>query len=287
MIKGYLDLNNDEKLEIINFIKLVEDKSIELDEVEKRFNAKINGYGKGSLFYFEDNKVIGRIEAVLEVCKELGTAYVHHLQLINKGINKKRVIEELVKEVISVINKYNPEAIFLKIDKEYISIFSELGYDHDYPIAVMYLDDREIKENTLELIALNNDNKEKYLEVINNSFSDMPHGTYHYMCDIDEYINKANNSNQYFMVSKNECIIGFINIEIKDNIGMFDIGLVKESRGKGYGKELLETAIDFLNHESVENIELIVVKKNTRAYNMYTNRGFKEKSILNYWAQIS
>lgn len=67
---------------------------------------------------------------------------------------------------------------------------------------------------------------------------------------------------------------------------MFDIRLFSEYRGNWYGKELLETAINFLIKKSIENIELIVIEKNKLAYNMYAKREFKEKEVLNYWLEI-
>ena len=114
----------------------------------------------------------------------------------------------------------------------------------------------------------------------------MPHGTFCYLSDIEEYINKANDKNYFFMVKKDNDIIGFMNPEIREEKGIFDIGLCKKYRGKGYGKKLLETAIDFLSKKEVESIELIVIEKNTVAYNMYKKRGFKEKSVLSYWIEV-
>ncbi|MBX7410240.1 hypothetical protein [Clostridium chauvoei] len=36
---------------------------------------------------------------------------------------------------------------------------------------------------------------------------DMPHGTFCYLSDIEEYINKANDKNYFFMVKKDNDII--------------------------------------------------------------------------------
>lgn len=66
----------------------------------------------------------------------------------------------------------------------------------------------------------------------------------------------------------------------------FDLGLIKSARGKGYGKLLLETAISFLNSKKVKEISLIVITKNTLAYDMYKKRGFKESELVSYWFQL-
>lgn len=66
----------------------------------------------------------------------------------------------------------------------------------------------------------------------------------------------------------------------------FDIGLIKEYRGKGYGKKLLETAIQFLNEKQVEEICLTIIEKNNVAFEMYKKRGFKVYNKLSDWIEL-
>ena len=73
---------------------------------------------------------------------------------------------------------------------------------------------------------------------------------------------------------------------IKGKQGTFDIGLSSKFRGKGYGKRLLETAIDFLESKDIENVYLIVIETNKIAYKMYKKRGFKEDKVLSYWISL-
>ncbi|WP_077850030.1 hypothetical protein [Clostridium puniceum] len=54
----------------------------------------------------------------------------------------------------------------------------------------------------------------------------------------------------------------------------------------GYGKCLLEIAIDFLNRKNAFMINIIVIKNNSIAYSMYKRRSFKEKSIINHWRKV-
>jgi ribosomal protein S18 acetylase RimI-like enzyme len=150
----------------------------------------------------------------------------------------------------------------------------------------MYLEDTSKKENCLDLNPLSIDNKLEYLSIYNDSFSDMPHGSYIYIDEVEEYLIDSNKGNYYFMVSVNNINIGFMNCIIKNRQGLFDIGLCKAYRGKGYGKNLLETAIDFCNRKNVLKINLIVIEKNAIAYKMYEKRGFKEESIISYWIKV-
>lgn len=287
IIKGYLELNEIERNEVYKFANRNCDTQKSLEEIEEIFNKRINGYGEGSLFYFIDKKVVGKILVVLEVVEKLGTIYIYSMDVLENIEDKNQVVVNLINGALTVSKRYNPSSIFLSASNiELLKIFEELGYKHEYYSLTMHLEDKIVRGKTLDLLTLSNENKEKYLEVINKSFSYMPHGTYHYISDVEEYIKMANENNYFFMVAKDNDIVGFMNIEIEKDRGLFDIGLCKECRGKGYGKKILETAIDFLNKKSVENIELIVIKKNDRAYNMYKNRGFEEKSILGYWMEV-
>ena len=63
-------------------------------------------------------------------------------------------------------------------------------------------------------------------------------------------------------------------------------GTLKEYRGKGYGKKLLETAIQYLNEKQVEEICLTVIEQNDIAYKMYKKRGFKVYHKLSDWIEL-
>ena len=114
----------------------------------------------------------------------------------------------------------------------------------------------------------------------------MPHGTWLDDEGLNEYLNCEEENKYYFMVKEGNKIIGFMNSEIENDEGIFDIGLCKEYRNKGYGKRLLETAIYFLNSKKVENISLIVIEKNKVAYEMYKKRGFFKENIISYWIEL-
>ncbi|MBK1813838.1 GNAT family N-acetyltransferase [Clostridium sp. YIM B02505] len=62
---------------------------------------------------------------------------------------------------------------------------------------------------------------------------------------------ELDDNNCYFIAALNGQEIGFLLFEIEDGKAVFDLGLKKSFRGNGYGKMLLETAIDFLNKKKV------------------------------------
>ena len=84
--------------------------------------------------------------------------------------------------------------------------------------------------------------------------------SYYEMYDIENCLDNTS-ENPYYLVTDKGILIGCINIQIESNVGIFDIGLCKEYRGAGYGKRLLETAIDILNKAKVDDITLVVIEK--------------------------
>lgn len=287
MIKKYLNLNVVEKKLVRDFINRKEDNKKSLDEIDNMFNNKMYGYGKGSVFYFLDNKVVGKTNIVLEVVKELGTIYIHCLDVLEEVYNQEVIIKELLDYAIAIAKDYKPNEILLgERNKNRLKILEKFDLYSEYKSLRMYLEDRSKKEKCLDLIPLSTENKLEYLSFYNDSFSDMPHGSYICIDEVEEYIKNSNEENYYFLVSINGINIGFMNCTIQNRQGLFDIGLCKDYRGKGYGKCLLETAIDFLNRKNAVKINLIVIEKNAIAYCMYKKRGFKEESIINYWTKI-
>ncbi|MGL5329202.1 MAG: GNAT family N-acetyltransferase [Peptostreptococcaceae bacterium] len=286
-IKSYKDLNDSEKEKVHEFIKSKEnsiDSSERLDEI---LNVKIYDYGKGALFYFEDEKVVANICVVLEVAKKLGSTYIHNLKY-DKGIeNKLNKIEKLIEESKNISKSKGATNIRLGINSQEISDeeLSELNLSTQYRSLEMKLKDKNKRFESLDLKELNDENKERYIEIYNNSFSEMPHGTIIDEEYVNERLEKLKNSNFdfYFIVCDEDKEIGFIEVTIENDKGLFDIGLCKEYRGRGYGNRLLETAIQFLVNKEVEDISLIVIEQNNIAYNMYQNRGFEISKVIGHW----
>lgn len=287
MIKNYSMLDNEEKLLVCGFLSRYNDNRIDIHEVDNIFNKKIYGYGEGVLFYFHKERVIAKIGIVLEVVKELGTVYLHKFDICEDLKAKESIIKELIASAISVANNHGAVEILLgERNVERLKVLSDIGYSETYSALNMHLEQRDKIHRCLNLLPLSHDNKLEYLNLFNDAFSDMPHGSFAYIQDIEEYISRTDDGNYYFIVQSGINNIGFFNCKVENNEGCFDIGLCKQYRGRGYGNQLLETAIDFLNIKKVKSVKLIVIEKNTIAYNMYKKRGFKQESVLSYWIRL-
>lgn len=284
MIKDLLELNSNERILALEFIKNNENTDLSLSEIEKELKGKICNYGEGVLFYFHKDKVVGKVSVILEVVDKLKTIY------INKVIcpkNNKEILNKLIHNSLELANKYKANKVLLGIrDKDLLNLAQEIGLERSYSSFNMILNNREKENDVLDKIKLSKKNIKEYVDVYNKSFMDMPHGTYIEIEEAEGYLeNKNDNEDHFIIIDKGESI-GFFNTSIEGNKGFFDIGLIKEYRGKGYGKKLLETAIQYLNEKEVEEICLTVIEKNKIAYEMYKKRGFKVYNKLSDWIEI-
>lgn len=284
MIKSFLELNSDERILALEFIKNNENNDLSLDDIEKELKGKICNYGEGVLFYFLEEKMLGKVSVILEVVDKLKTIY------INKVIcpkDNKKVLKELINDSLVLANKYRANKVLLGIrNKDLLNLAESIGLKRSYSSFNMILTNREKENDVLDKINLSKENIDEYVDIYNKSFMDMPHGSYIEIKDAKGYLDNKNDNEEYFIVTDKGESIGFFNIIIEGNKGFFDIGLVKEYRGKGYGKRLLETAIQYLNEKKVEELCLTVIEKNSIAYEMYKKRGFRVYNKISDWIEI-
>ncbi|EEH98989.2 GNAT family N-acetyltransferase [Clostridium tertium] len=284
MIKNFLELNNDEKILALEFIKENENTDLSLSQIEKELTDKICNYSEGILFYFDENEVVGKVAVILEVVDKLETIYIN--KVVCPNYNKK-ILRELINNSLVFANKYNAKKVLLGIRSDnLLKLAQDIGLKRSYSSFNMVLSNREKVNDVLDKIRLSKENIEEYVDVYNKSFMDMPHGTYIEIEEAKSYLKNKNDNEDYFIVLDKGESIGFLNTIIKDKKAFFDIGLIKEYRGKGYGKKILETAIQFLNEKQVEEICLTVIEKNSIAYEMYKKRGFKVYNKLSDWIEL-
>ena len=133
MIKSYIKLDESEKSLVYDFVnRNIEEKKTS-KEVDKMFNNKVYDYGNGALFYFSNGKVLGKINIVLEVAQQLGTTYMHFLDIDDTLNKKEMVIKNLIEEAVIIANKYNAKEIYLgERNDERLKLLEKLGFNRDY-----------------------------------------------------------------------------------------------------------------------------------------------------------
>lgn len=92
-----------------------------------------------------------------------------------------------------------------------------------------------------------------------------------------------NNVSHIAVIEDNVKIIGFCKIDTTDKKGKLDyLVVLKEYRKKGYGKQLMDWAMDMFRKFNVEQIEVKVIDGNDTVH-LYEKYGFKMNAhILMY-----
>lgn len=88
------------------------------------------------------------------------------------------------------------------------------------------------------------------------------------------------NASHISVIEDGETILGFCKIDIVDDKGKLDYLFVREeSRGKGFGKELMDWAMEMFEQHNIRHIEVKVIDGNP-AMHLYEKYGFKVKSHI-------
>ena len=282
MIKNYLELNQTELSSLHDFINRNETQKITLEQLHKKFQNEYFDFGKGMLIMLDNGTVVAKSQLLYHAFNR--TAYIRNIDLIENHSTPKSTIDALVTHGVTTARAYGALNIYIGVREERIkSIIDELNYERSYQSLVMTLADRALKQVPLQLIKLEENNKYEYINIHNEAFADAPNGGIISVKDVDEYLLDTSPGKYYFLVQAENQNIGMLEIDMEDSEDMFSIGLKRNWRSKGYGKRLLETAIDFLNQKEAHEICLIVISKNKRAYETYLKRGFVVKKVLTDW----
>lgn len=286
MIKNYLQLNNTEKQKAYGFYTRNILEKPEFINFESKMTSEIYDYGNGSLFYIHKNEVVAKIHIVLKDILQTSIAYIIDLDVIDINKSSASIIIDLISASHEISTNYNAKEIYFATNSEdIVGILQNYNIRHEHLTLIMKLNNHRDISDILKTRELDNSNKGLYKNLYNSIFIDTPHGKLISEYQLEENLTTSSFINRYYIVSDEfNKDIGVLDINIANNIGTFNIGLLKEYRGKGYGKKILDTAIYLLKtNKDVKEINLLVISKNDKAYNMYMNRGFVHKKIYSFW----
>lgn len=287
MIKNYLELSEVELERFIEFKNRNKDNKLPFEELDKIFKSEEFDFGRGVLIKINEKHIEGNVSIVLKECDKKGIAYIVRFDINEEVENKRLVIQQIIEESQDIAKKYGANKAFIGTENtQIIEILNSLDRNKQYSMVEMILEDRAQRYAPFNLVALSENNKRDYLNIYNDAFYDVPNGATVTENEVDGYIKNADEKNSYHLVLINNELAGFIQFTIVDNIGEFDLGLAKAARGRGFGRQLLETAICFLNSKNVEQIKLMVATKNMLAYELYKRRGFVEYKVHSDWFEL-
>lgn len=281
MIKNYLQLNDTEKQNAYDF-----STRYEFTIFDNEMTNELYDHGNGSLFYIYKDKIIAKTHIILKDTIYTSTSYIVGIDLIDISNSSINIIIKLILKAYEISRSYGAKEVYFGTNSEdIVGILQNYNIRHEHLSLVMKLNDNSQIANILKIRELNYSNREVYKMLYNNIFKSIPHGGLISESKLEENIRDSSLMNGHYIVSDELCNdIGIIDTKVINNIGTFDIGILNEFRNKGYGKKILDTAIHILkNNNSVKEINLTVISKNSKAYDMYMNRGFVHKKIYSFW----
>lgn len=95
-----------------------------------------------------------------------------------------------------------------------------------------------------------------------------------------------------FILSNNKyvglatCFVNFSTFKARPYINIHDVVILKEYRGKGLGKKLLERIIEIAEERNYCKITLEVREDNENAKKLYNKLGFKDtEPVMHFWTK--
>ena len=108
-------------------------------------------------------------------------------------------------------------------------------------------------------------------------------------CDYDEALTlnpevEAERGMFIYMAIYHHKIVGKVHTQVDNNSGgIFGLGVVPSYRKRGFGRIILQRAIDLLLEKNIKHIYLQVEASNQNALDLYTSSGFQIVSAMDYF----
>ncbi len=208
--------------------------------------------------------------------------YGNRSNSINPIYPSKIELEEKINYCDKIFDRYKLPTTYKIIEcEEHKSIEEKLGqlnYKKIHPTSIQTCKTIKILKNNYNGIIIENNFDNKWIDsVINfNKIEEKNIITFKGILK-----NIAGEKIVVYKKAENEiagCSFGVID---NNYVGIFDIVVKESERGKGYGKEIVETILSEAKKKEVTNSYLQVMLDNPIALKLYKKLGFKE--IYKYW----
>ena len=241
--------------------------------------------------YFDGEQLIGYIG----ICGFGGTsAPLEITGAVHPGYRCQGIFSKLHELVIAECRRRNAGSNLVLCDKKSVSgqkFLERVGAAYKYSEFEMYLHDEsyEITEKRLRGINFRKATNADACEIAQQNtiyFGDRPEE------ENEDVPNKRillpedeeRRGMTIYLVEKDDRIIGKVHLQLINGLGgIYGLGVLPESRGKGFGRAILLYAIEKLKHAKATKIMLQVAAENATALSLYKSCGFQETSVMDYF----
>lgn len=212
-------------------------------------------------------------------------SYSRRSNSVNAIYDSKENIDIKVSSVEKLYKSKNQKSIF-KITPQVCpvnldSVLEAKGYKAEAETSVQLADLSMVREPRLKTISTSSQLCDQWLQ----NYCEMNNIHLNDRKTVEEIL-KSIAPERYFILLKDEeeiiaCGLGVLEGEY---IGLFDIVVKKEHRGKGYGEQLLLNIISSAKARGAKFAYLQVMCDNPSALKLYEKLGFKE--LYKYWYRV-
>jgi len=175
----------------------------------------------------------------------------------------------------------------IKVDKDDATFFyKKLGYEKWYVELDLYYHGSEQPKSDLKFVPYEDKYFEQYAEGLRTSFYELRKKNDfkpYVCCELNEEKRKEflDNKNNLFLLLDSEKLIASINV---NNNGLLDdLFVLPLFQGNGYGKKIVQFAINQAIKNGSNSISLVAIDWNTRALNLYQSLGFNIVQTTHYY----
>lgn len=88
-----------------------------------------------------------------------------------------------------------------------------------------------------------------------------------------------NKNHKLFVTTLNEEVVGFVSVELSDEVNIENVVVAKSYRNYGIATSMLNFVVDFAKENNIDCVSLEVSKNNITAYLLYKKFGFEKRRV--------
>ncbi|MBU3191428.1 GNAT family N-acetyltransferase [Clostridium bowmanii] len=276
------DCNAIKRLESICYEQQKINLKLELDFKMRQRENCIKNKIMTEFFYYENEILVGYLGL-----GNFGGSTVEINGMVHPKFRRKRIFKKLFLLAKEEWQRIYPAEVLMLCDHTSISgleFINSLGAEYASSEYKMCLNKKTLEVTRTDVINLRLATNEDAAEINGQTSIYFGHPENEDKEDVQQLPIQVDNNFISYMAELNGKIIGKIHTSVTDNEGfIYGFGVLPDFRGKGYGREILNSAIDILKNKDVDNILLDVATENKNALGLYESCGFEEISVMDYY----
>lgn len=277
MIREY---NFKDKMQLVDIVR----QGIMIDEKDINFITD----NSNKIIVFDDNEagIIGfSTFRIWGEDKNKADIYTYVIPSSRKKGIGTLLYHEIMKNTDDINLKFISTRI--KVDRDDATLFhKKLGYEKWYVELDLHYHGSEQPKSDLKFVLYEDKYFDQYAEGLRTSFYELrkTNDFQPYLCcELNEEKRKEilDNKGNLFLLLDNEKLIA--SIGVYNNGSIDDLFVLPSYQGKGYGKKIVQFAINKAIKSGSNCISLVAIDWNTRALNLYQSLGFNIVQATHYY----